>query len=102
MAMLVRGSGSEPPARPANEALFESNAMAMQAVLDGVGVAVAQLCYVSNALAAGRVVAPFPIIAHKHESWPIGDIAANRQKPRHASGALLPAGGPLFDQPSHN
>ena len=53
----------------AGEVLFESNAMALQAVLDGTGVAVAQFPYVSDALAAGRLVSPFPIVARKRESW---------------------------------
>jgi LysR family glycine cleavage system transcriptional activator/LysR family transcriptional regulator of beta-lactamase len=43
--------------------------MAIQAVLDGVGVAVAQLPYVSDALAAGRLVTPFPITAQKYDGW---------------------------------
>jgi len=37
--------------------------------LDGTGVAVAQFPYVSDALAAGRLVSPFPIIASKRENW---------------------------------
>lgn len=57
------------PVRRTGEVLFESNAMAMQAALDGVGIALAQLPYVSDALVAGRLVAPFPIIAHKKETW---------------------------------
>jgi hypothetical protein len=43
--------------------------MAMQAVLDGVGIAAAQPLYVTDALATGRLVAPFPIVATKHEAW---------------------------------
>ncbi|MGH8162617.1 MAG: LysR substrate-binding domain-containing protein [Gammaproteobacteria bacterium] len=43
--------------------------MAVQAVLDGVGVAVVQLPYVSDALAAGRLVTPFPITDRKYEGW---------------------------------
>jgi LysR family glycine cleavage system transcriptional activator/LysR family transcriptional regulator of beta-lactamase len=43
--------------------------MAIKAVLDGVGVAVAQLPYVSDDLAAGRLVAPFPIVRRRFESW---------------------------------
>jgi len=43
--------------------------MAIQAVLDGVGVAVAQLPYVSDALASGRLVTPFPIVDRKYEGW---------------------------------
>ena len=48
---------------------FDNNAMAMQAVLDGVGVAIAQPLYVTEALKSGRLVAPFPIIATKREGW---------------------------------
>src|SRR5262249_10259267 len=55
--------------RTAGELRFESNAMAMQAALDGVGVAIAQLCFVSDALATGRLIAPFPIIARTNENW---------------------------------
>src|SRR3546814_6081069 len=40
------------PLPPAGEVSFESNVMAMQAALDGVGVAIAQIPYVSDALAA--------------------------------------------------
>jgi LysR family glycine cleavage system transcriptional activator/LysR family transcriptional regulator of beta-lactamase len=61
--------GMRGPRRPASEVKFESNAMAMQAVLDGVGVAIAQLAYVSDALTAGRLVAPFPIAAQTSEAW---------------------------------
>jgi LysR family transcriptional regulator of beta-lactamase len=62
-------AGLSLPVRPAGEVLFDNNAMAMQAVLDGVGIAVEQLAYVSDALAKGRLVAPFPIIARKREEW---------------------------------
>jgi LysR family glycine cleavage system transcriptional activator/LysR family transcriptional regulator of beta-lactamase len=62
-------AGLRAPIRPAGEVFFDNNAMAMQAVLDGVGVAIAQLLYVTDALKAGRLVAPFPIAATKHESW---------------------------------
>lgn len=55
--------------QPANEVSFESSVMAIQAALDGVGVAVAQLPYVSDALAAGRLVAPFPITGRRYEGW---------------------------------
>ena len=62
-------AGLSAPVQPAGEVVFESSPMAIQAVLDGVGVAVAQLPYVSDALAAGRLVAPFPIVKRKYESW---------------------------------
>jgi DNA-binding transcriptional LysR family regulator len=61
--------GLAAPIQPAGEVVFESSAMAMQAVLDGVGVAIAQLPYVSDALAAGQLVSPFPITGPKYESW---------------------------------
>jgi LysR family glycine cleavage system transcriptional activator/LysR family transcriptional regulator of beta-lactamase len=54
---------------PAGEVVFENSPMAIKAVLDGVGVAVAQLPYVSDALASGRLVSPFPIVPRKYESW---------------------------------
>ena len=62
-------AGLSAPVQPAAEVSFENSAMAIQAVLDGVGVAVAQLPYVSDALIAGRLVAPFPIVPRKYESW---------------------------------
>jgi len=62
-------AGLRPQVGSAGEILFESNAMAMQAALNGVGVAVAQVAYVSDAVAAGRLVSPFPILANKRESW---------------------------------
>ena len=55
--------------RPSSEIIFESNTMAMQAVLDGVGVAIAQVPYVSDALISGRLVSPFPIAAQTSETW---------------------------------
>lgn len=62
-------AGVHTPIRPAGEVYFDNNAMAMQAVLDGVGIAVAQPLYVTDALATGRLVAPFPIVATKPEAW---------------------------------
>lgn len=62
-------AGFSAPIAPAGEVIFESNALAMQAALDGVGVAVAELPYVADAFTAGRLVAPFPIVARKQESW---------------------------------
>jgi DNA-binding transcriptional LysR family regulator len=61
--------GLSAPIQPAAEVSFENSPMAIKAVLDGVGVAVAQLPYVSDALIAGRLVAPFPIVPRKYESW---------------------------------
>jgi LysR family transcriptional regulator of beta-lactamase len=62
-------AGLRQPIRPGGEAFFDNNAMAVQAVLDGVGVAAVQPLYVTDALINGRLVAPFPIIATKREAW---------------------------------
>jgi hypothetical protein len=59
----------ETPVQHAAERLFENNVMATQAALDGVGVAIGQLPFVSDALMAGRLVAPFPVAARTNESW---------------------------------
>ena len=58
-------AGLRAPVNPGAEVFFDNNAMAMQAVFDGVGIAAAQTLYVTGALEAGRLVAPFPIVANK-------------------------------------
>ena len=65
----VEAAGLDAPIQPSNEIVFESSVMAIQAALDGVGVAVAQLPYVSDALAAGRLVSPFSVVDRKYEGW---------------------------------
>jgi LysR family glycine cleavage system transcriptional activator/LysR family transcriptional regulator of beta-lactamase len=65
----LEAAGLSAAVKPAGEVVFESSPMAIKAVLDGVGVAVAQLPYVSDALAAGRLVSPFPIVRRRYESW---------------------------------
>ena len=62
-------AGFRGPIHRGSEMLFDNNAMAMQAVFDGVGIAVAQTLYVTGALQAGRLVAPFAIVAKKREAW---------------------------------
>src|SRR5262249_12893062 len=69
----------------AGEVVFESSPMAIQAVLDGVGVAIAQLPYVSDALASKRLVAPFPIAKKRFESWYLA-----YRPVREGDSALLP------------
>jgi LysR family glycine cleavage system transcriptional activator/LysR family transcriptional regulator of beta-lactamase len=54
--------------------------MAIKAVLDGVGVAVAQLPYVSDALAAGRLVSPFAIVTRRYEGWYLVYRPARREE----------------------
>jgi DNA-binding transcriptional LysR family regulator len=55
--------------KPAAEMVFENSPMAIKAALDGVGIAVAQLPYVSDALAAKRLVSPFPIVPRRYQGW---------------------------------
>jgi DNA-binding transcriptional LysR family regulator len=50
-------------------ASFGSYAMALQAALDGVGVAVALRPYVEDDIAAGRLVAPFALAVPKGRAW---------------------------------
>ncbi len=78
-------AGLTAPIQPAAEVVFENSPMAIKAVLDGVGVAVAQLPYVSDALTAGRLVAPFPIVRLKYESWYLAYRPVRRNDP-----ALIP------------
>ncbi len=73
--------GLSAPIQPAAEVSFENSPMAIKAVLDGVGVAVAQLPYVSDALIAGRLVAPFPIVRRKYESWYLAYRPIRQQDP---------------------
>jgi LysR family glycine cleavage system transcriptional activator/LysR family transcriptional regulator of beta-lactamase len=80
-AWWFRAIGLRTPIRPAGEVVFGSSAMAMQAVRDGVGVAIAQLPYVSDALASGELVNPFPITTRKFESWYLAYRAARRSEP---------------------
>ncbi len=48
---------------------FDNYAMALQAALDGVGVAIALRPYVEDDIAAGRLVAPFPLAVPKGRAW---------------------------------
>jgi DNA-binding transcriptional LysR family regulator len=48
---------------------FDSYAMALQAALDGVGVAMALRPYVEDDIAAGRLVAPFSLSVPKGRAW---------------------------------
>ena len=61
--------GLSEPIRSGGEISFENSPMAIQAVLDGVGVAIAQLPYVSDALVAGDLVSPFPLAKREYEKW---------------------------------
>lgn len=73
--------GVSEPIMGGGEVLFENSAMAMQAVLDGVGVAIAQLPYVSDALITGQLVSPFPIIGREYEKWYLAYRPTRQQDP---------------------
>jgi DNA-binding transcriptional LysR family regulator len=95
-------AGLRVPVRPAGEVVFDGNPMAMQAVLDGVGVALEQLAYVSDALAAGRLVAPFQIVAHRPETffWNTDRSAETTQRcSRFETGSMArPSGNAASDR----
>jgi LysR family glycine cleavage system transcriptional activator/LysR family transcriptional regulator of beta-lactamase len=76
-----RAMGNENTVRCGSEASFGSSSMAVQAALDGVGVAVAQIHYVSDALAAHRLVAPFGIPPQRYESWYLAARPVRSQEP---------------------
>jgi LysR family glycine cleavage system transcriptional activator/LysR family transcriptional regulator of beta-lactamase len=48
---------------------FDTYAMAIQAALDGVGVAIGLRPYVEDDIAAGRLVAPFALAVPKGRAW---------------------------------
>lgn len=80
-AWWFKAAGLRAPLKPKTEVTFESSAMAMQAVLDSVGVAVAQLPYVSDALRSGRLVAPFHSTGKTYESWYLAYRPAHAHDP---------------------
>jgi LysR family glycine cleavage system transcriptional activator/LysR family transcriptional regulator of beta-lactamase len=59
----VKLRGSAPGPR------FPNYAMTLQAALDGVGVAIGLRPYVEDDIAAGRLVAPFPLAVPKGRAW---------------------------------
>lgn len=73
--------GNKTPVRCPSEVSFGSSSMAVQAAMDGVGVAVAQIHYVSDALAARRLVAPFGIPPRRYESWYLAFRPVRSQEP---------------------
>jgi LysR family glycine cleavage system transcriptional activator/LysR family transcriptional regulator of beta-lactamase len=64
-----KAMGLSEPIRSRGEISFETSPMAIQAALDGVGIAIAQLPYVSDALVAGDLVSPFPLAKQEYEKW---------------------------------
>ena len=68
---------------------FDYDAFALQAAIDGLGVALAHRPYVADDLAAGRLAMPFDIVAARGQGWYLvhRNIAANA--PEHAPLALF-------------
>lgn len=66
--------------RPVSKGLtFANYAMTLQAAIDGVGVALALDPYVTDDLAAGRLVEPFPLAVPMGRSWYLAYRPARRQ-----------------------
>jgi LysR family glycine cleavage system transcriptional activator len=61
-----------PQLKPVNNLSFGNSSLAIQAAVDGVGVAMVQHEYVKSHLAAGSLVAPFELIARGRNGYYIG------------------------------
>ena len=59
----------EPELKPVNNLSFANSSLAIQAAIDGVGIAVVQREYVSSHLAHGSLIAPCNIIASGRNSY---------------------------------
>jgi len=64
---------------------FGSYAMTLQAAIDGVGVALAPQPYIMDDIAAGRLVAPFPLALPMDLSWYLVHRASRRETPGFAA-----------------
>jgi DNA-binding transcriptional LysR family regulator len=64
---------------------FDSYALALQAAVDGLGVAIGLRPYVEDDLAARRLVAPFAITVPKDQAWYLIASPARRDDPSFAA-----------------
>ena len=64
---MARGRRHRPPYRPRVE--FEFYGQALQAAVDGLGIAMGIRPYIDDDLAAGRLVAPFALSVPKGMRW---------------------------------
>lgn len=64
---------------------FDNYALALQAAVDGVGVAIGLRPYVADDLAAGRLVAPFKLTVPKGKAWYLIWPPARRDDPALAA-----------------
>ncbi len=81
-------AGCGPPACPASRPRARScdyYGQALQAALDGVGVAMGIRPYVDDDLAAGRLVAPFGITVSKGKRWYLVYRRARAEEPAFAA-----------------
>jgi LysR family glycine cleavage system transcriptional activator/LysR family transcriptional regulator of beta-lactamase len=60
---------------------FDTYALALQAAVDGLGVAMALRPYVTDDIRAGRLVAPFPLTVPKGQAWYLIFAASRRTDP---------------------
>ncbi|HET7377179.1 MAG TPA: LysR substrate-binding domain-containing protein, partial [Anaerolineae bacterium] len=60
---------------------FDTYAMALQAAIDGVGVALGLRPYVEDDIAAGRLVSPFSIAIPRGSGWYLVYRASRRDDP---------------------
>lgn len=64
---------------------FDNYALALQAAVDGLGVAIGLRPYVEDDIAAGRLVAPFPMTVPKDKAWYLIASPARRDDPSFAA-----------------
>ncbi|MDF3072706.1 MAG: LysR family transcriptional regulator [Alphaproteobacteria bacterium] len=64
---------------------FDYDAFALQAAIDGLGVALAHRPYVADDLAAGRLVMPFDIVAARGLGWYLVHRSMAANAPEHTS-----------------
>ena len=66
----------EPDLKATHSLSFGSSSLAIQAAIDGVGVALVQHAYIKTNLSAGTLVAPFDIKVHGKNGYYLGWSAA--------------------------
>jgi LysR family glycine cleavage system transcriptional activator/LysR family transcriptional regulator of beta-lactamase len=79
-ALWLKQAGLD-DAKVANRVVFEFYAFAMQAALDGVGVAIGLHPYIVDDLTAGRLVAPFELAVRKEQGWYLTFGTAAKKRP---------------------
>ena len=72
-------------AKIAHRVVFEFYAFAIQAALDGVGIAIGLHPYIVDDLSAGRLVAPFKLSVRKEQGWYLTFRSAAKNHPDFAA-----------------